>query len=197
MMTYIEMCLSGMASPGNWEKWLADTKDDTRPDAEKLGLAKEEHDDLVGKMRSMDFYVKKRGIPRALTHLWTGCYVRFLYEYDLKNPHLECGWVDIVNDERGFCKIQCDDGFDGGRAVVVRVGDVMEVLPLKERPLLYYKTMLCGECNGCDRMSSAEPPQDCRIYGLLNAINSKRSGDAKFISLYEGTLREKDKNSEN
>lgn len=182
-MTYLEMCQSGKADPENWRKWLKDFPDDGRPAHERLGLLPEEHDDLDRGMRSFFFYVFKRKNARSIDRIWAGCYVRYLYEYDLHDPHFEYGWVDVVNNERGFCRIQCDDSYGGNRAVTVRTIDVMDVLPLKERPLVYYKTMLCGHCNGCDRSSNDAPPAECPRFGFFSAVLSKQKGDAVLMGM--------------
>ena len=184
-MTYLEMCSNGQASPENWRKWLADCPG-SDPIYKRLGLLPEEYEDLDKGMRSMEFYVFKRKHVRSIFRIWPGCYVKYLYEYDAHEPHFERGWVDVVNNERGFCKIQCDDAFNGNRAVVVRTIDVMDILPFKERPLVFYKTMLCGECNGCDRTANEEPPADCPRYGLFNALLSKQKGDEEFMRLLYG-----------
>ena len=185
MMTYIDMCSSGAADPVNWKKWLSDFPG-KEPVNERLGLLPEEYEDLNDGMRSMDFYVFKRKHVRSIYKIWPGCYVKYLYEYDLHEPHFEYGWVDVVNNERGFCKIQCDDSFNGNRAVAVRTIDVMEILPFKERPLVFYKTMICGDCNGCDRTSNDVPMQNCKAFAFMNAILSKQKGDAAFIRLLYG-----------
>lgn len=185
-MNYLEMCVKGCASPENWEKWLVDCPDNTKPIHERLGLLPEEYDDLSKKLRSMNFYVFKSKHIRSIFKIWGGCCVKYLYEYDLYEPHFEFGWVDVVNNEQGFCKIQCDDSYNGNRAVTVRTIDVMEILPFKERPLVYYKTMICGQCNGCDRTSNEQPPVECEKYGFFSAILSKQKGDASFIRLLYG-----------
>lgn len=187
MMTYAEMCGSGSADPEKWKAWLEDTGQTGSP-AEALGLLPEEYADLSGGLRSMGFYVFKKKYARSIFRLWAGCYVKYLFEHDLHEPHFEYGWVDVVNNDQGFCKIQCDDSFNGNRAVTVRIIDVMEVLPLKERPLVYYKTMICGQCNKCDRIAAEPPPMGCPHSRFLNALLSKSSGDSEFHRLYQGVL---------
>ena len=184
-MTYIEMCMKGEAEPKGWKEWLEQNRKEGDKDNELLGLLPEEYEDLSKHVRSFQFYVFKRGFTRSIFNLWGGCYVKYLFEYNGCEPHAECGWVDAVSNTQGFCKIQCDDDFNGGRAVTVRIIDVMEVLPHKERPLIYYKTMLCGQCNKCDHSSNEEPKIDCPHYEFMNAILNKQKGDEKFIELYK------------
>ena len=184
-MTYIEMCMKKEAEPKDWKAWLEQNKKEEDKDNELLGLLPEEYEDLSKEVRSFQFYVFKRSFTRSIFNLWGGCYVKYLFEYNGCEPHVECGWVDAVSNTQGFCKIQCDDDFQGGRAVTVRIIDVMEVLPHKERPLIYYKTMLCGQCNKCDHSSNEEPKIDCPHYEFMNAILNKQKGDDKFIELYK------------
>lgn len=181
--TYIEMCLNGEAEPCNWEKWLDYMKIDPLRRWDCLGITMQEYDDLSNKKRSFDFYVFKSKHQRVLKRLWAGCYVKYVFEIDCHDPHFEFGWVDMVSLDNEYCKIQCDDSFNGGRAVIIRVTDVMEVFPLKERFLVYYKTMICGDCNGCDRMSNELPPDECPYYNFFNACVAKAKGDAQLLSL--------------
>jgi hypothetical protein len=73
----------------------------------------------------------KRKYKRYVKNIWAGCYVKFAFEIDANNPHFEFGWVDVVNNEQGFCKVQCDDSFFGTRALTLRTIDVIEILPYK------------------------------------------------------------------
>lgn len=182
------MCLSGKAEANDWAKWLSDFPSE-EPDYQRLGLLEQEYEDLKGGVRSFAFYIMKRNTARSIFNLWPGCYVKYLYEYDKHEPHFEYGWVDVSSNDRGFCKIQCDDDFHGARAVVVRVIDVMEILPYKERPLVYYKTMICGKCNKCDRSSNETPPVSCPFYDFFGALLSKQKGDGEFIRLYQDSQK--------
>lgn len=184
-MTYIDMCRNGSADQKDWKKWLDENKKDGDRDNELLGLLQEECDDLMNGIRSMGFYVFKSRFVRSIRNIWTGCYVRYLFEYDGHEPHFEIGWVDAVNNQKGFCKIQCDDCYNGNRAVTIRTIDVMEILPHKERPLVYYKTMMCGDCYRCDHSSNEVPAQDCPNHEFMNAILGKQKGDSEFIRLYD------------
>ena len=184
-MTYIEMCRNGSAEPKDWKKWLDGIKKENDKENELLGLLPEEYEDLKNGIRSMGFYVFKSQFARSIFQLWGGCYVRYLFEYDGHEPHFEAGWVDAVSNSKGFCKIQCDDSYCGNRAVTVRTIDVMEILPHKERPLVYYKTMICGQCNKCDHSSNEEPNIECPHYNFMNAMLNKQRGDMEFIRLYD------------
>ncbi len=185
-MTYIEMCMKGEADQKDWKAWLERNRKDGGKENELLGLLPEEYTDLMNGIRSFGFYVFKRRHPRSIFQLWSGCYVKYLFEHEGSEPHFECGWVDGVSNQQGFCNIQCDDGFHGGRAVTVRTIDVMEVLPYKERYLIYYKTMMCGRCDKCDHSSNEEPRIDCPHYEFMNAVLNKQRGDSEFLKLYNG-----------
>ena len=186
MENFIQFCEKNKDyKPENWNEWLEANPDKITPKNELLGLLKEEYDDLEKKIRSMNFYIFKRKFRRSIFHLWGGCYVKFLMEIDLDNPHVEYGWVDIVSNEQGFCKIQCDDSYNGGRAVTIRIIDVIEILPFKERPLVYFKTMICGDCNDCDRLSNKEPPYTCKHFSFFNIILNKQKVDQNFIKTYD------------
>lgn len=184
-MTYLEMCRDGSAEPNDWKRWLDETRKEGDKENELLGLLPEEYEDLKNGVRGMGFYVFKRKHRRSICNLWVGCYVGYLFEYEGSDPHFERGWIDAVSNTQGFCKIQCDDCYNGGRAVTVRTIDVMEILPHKERPLIYYKTMLCGQCNKCDHSSNDEPRMDCPHFELFNAIVGKQRGDTEFLKLYD------------
>ena len=181
--TFVQLCLSGSAEPKNWKAWLYYNKIDNENACERLGVLSEEYEDLNANKRSFDFYVFKRKSIRSIFKVWGGCYVKYAYENNLINPHAEFGWVDSVSNATGFCKIQCDDNFYGNRAVMIRTIDIMEILPMKERFLVYYKTMLCGKCNDCDRSSNDEPPITCRHYELFNAILGKQHGDNELLKI--------------
>lgn len=184
-MTYLDMCKNGSAEPKDWKKWLDETKKEGDKENELLGLLPEEYEDLKNGVRSMGFYVFKRRFPRSIHQLWCGCYVRYLFEYDGMEPHFEVGWVDAVSNSQGFCKIQCDDCYNGNRALTIRIIDVIDILPHKERPLVYYKTMMCGQCDKCDHSSNDEPKTDCPHYEFMNAILHKQRGDTEFVKLYD------------
>ena len=184
--TFVSMCQDGEAEPADWRKWLDMREDKSVPEKDSLGLLDQEYDDLTKNLRSMEFYVTKKKSVRFITKLWPGCYVRYLFEVNPGQPNWEFGWVDAVDAKQVFCKIQCDDNFNGMRAVTVRIIDVMQVLPYKERPLVYYKTMMCGNCNQCDRSANEKPPQSCPYSNFFNALLAKQIGDQKFISLYLG-----------
>ena len=124
------------AESKDWKAWLERNRKDGDKENELLGLLPEEYSDLSKGLRSFGFYVFKRRHVRSIYNIWAGCYVKYLFETEGGEPHFEFGWVDAVSNTQGFCKIQCDDSFNGCRAVTVRTIDVMEVLPNKERHLV-------------------------------------------------------------
>lgn len=187
-MNFLELCESQKIESSCWKKWLEENKKDEVAPYELLGLLKEEYEDLCNDIHSIDFYIFKRKHVRHVKNVWGGCYVKYAFEVDAHDPHFEYGWVDVVNNEKGFCKVQCDDSFVGTRALTLRIIDVMEILPYKERPLVYYKTMVCNDCNDCDRMANQLPPETCKLYGFFNAILNKQQADNEFIKLYNKVL---------
>lgn len=184
-MTFLQLCMNTDTLPKHWKSWLNDNPDKVTLPNELLGLLKQEYDDLINERRSFDFFIFKRKQQQQINQLWAGCYIKFAYESDLHNAHYEYGWVDVVSNEQGFCKVQCDDSYQGNRAVTIRIMDIIEILPFKERPLLYYKTMLCGDCDECDRTQSTLPPETCKLYEFYNAIINKQFADNDFIKLYK------------
>lgn len=168
-----------------WKQWLNYQKDSNESDHVKMGMMQIQYKDLVDGKHSIYFYVEKYKYIRSVFNVWTGCYVKYLFEHNNKEISMERGWVDQVNPNTGFCRIQCDDGYMGGRAVIIRTVDIMEILPCKERFLIYYKTMLCGTCNQCDRASNEEVPISCRLFNFFNSIKNKQVGDQQYIQYYE------------
>ena len=184
-ITFIKMCQEGKAQPRDWKAWLEVNPDKQTQKKDLLGLLKEEYEDLEKGTHSMDFFLLKRKMQKPIKNVWAGCYVKFAFEIDAHDPHFEFGWVDIVNNEQGFCKVQCDDNFFGTRALTLRIMDVLEIYPFKERPLIYYKTMICNECNECDRIANDLPPDECPYNEFFNAILNKQIADLQFINLYK------------
>lgn len=196
MNTFLNLCKNTDTESKYWQKWLEENPDKKTSPNELLGIRPEEYEDLKQGIHSFDFYIFKSNHEKYLYQLWSGCYIAFAFEIDKCNPHLEYGWVDIVSNEHGFCKVQCDDSYNGNRALTIRISDVMEILPFKERPLIYYKTMLCGDCNDCDRISIELPPETCQIREFFDAIINKQKSDAEFIRLYK-MIDEKNKSADN
>lgn len=187
-MTFLELCRKENLEPKNWKEWLEANKKDNVAPYELIGIEKEQYDDLFDNVHSIDYYLFKSKFERNVKNVWGGCYVKYAFEIDAQEPHFEFGWVDVVNNEQGFCKIQCDDSFFGTRALTLRIYDIIEILPYKERPLIYYKTMVCNECNDCDRMANELPPESCKLYEFFNAILNKQKADNQFIKLYNGVI---------
>lgn len=188
-MSYLDDYIGGKLSE-NDIKTIFD-RDDKNQDAsmhEKYGLLREEYADYKSGTRNMAFYVFKRKMPRSIYRLWPGCYVKFAFQYDLAEPHYEYGWVDVVDGRVGMVRIQCDDTYQGNRALTVRIIDVMEILPYKERPLVYYKSMICGDCALCKREENSFP-ENCPQFCFFNAILNKQIADNQFLSLYNKEVK--------
>jgi hypothetical protein len=79
-------------------------------------------------------------------------YIRFAYDpHQNGNTTVFCGWVDKVESSERYwgwhvVAIQVDDKHSGNRAVNIRKRDVLEILPFKIRPLVYYRRVLCTTC---------------------------------------------------
>lgn len=185
MKTYFEMYLKGEVGGINWEEYVNSQKKEN-PDLQEheiLGVLPEEYVDLKDKTRDFNFYAFKRKNKKTLVGLWAGAYVKFAFQYDLQEPHSEYGWVDAVDRNKQFVRIQCDDTYQGGRALTVRFVDVLEVMPCKERYLIYYKTMICGICNKCGRDTN-DFPGDCPKFNFFNAVLNKQKKDNEFFTEY-------------
>lgn len=194
-MTFMKLCQQTDTDSSLWEKWLNSNSDKEKyKEYELLGLLPEEYEDLKNKIHTFKFYIEKRKFNRSIHNLWTGCYVKYLYDKDMTEPVSLTGWVDAISNDKRFCKIQCDDCFDGCRALNIRTMDVLEILPFKERYLIYYKTMICGNCNDCDRVSNDMPPLNCKHYEFFNAIVNKQKADKQFLELYQKVKMNENKN---
>ena len=148
-----------------------------------LGLLPEEYKDYSDGIRNLEFYIFKRKIKKTINKIWPGCYVQFAFQYDLGQPHIERGWVDVIDTKLGLVRIQCDDNMQGNRALTVRVVDIVEILPLKERYLVYYKTMVCGDCNKCNHENN-DFPKECPNFNFFNALMNKQRSDRQFLEIY-------------
>lgn len=187
-MTFIEICQNDKSiQPEYWSDWLKEVNSVlNKPNYQLLGLQEEQYQDLINKKRTMTFFIFKKQQKRLIDKLWTGCYVKFVYENDCaRNPHFQRGWIDVIDNKTKLCKIQCDDSFNGMRALILNISDIIQILPYKERPLIYYKTMICGDCNDCDRASNEINQESCPHFYFFNAIISKQQMDNTFISSYE------------
>jgi hypothetical protein len=55
------------------------------------------------------------------------------------------GWVDEVRDK--MVNLQCDDGDNLGlRGITIDLKFIVEILPFKPRPLMWWKRELCKKC---------------------------------------------------
>ena len=192
--TFLELYANNQVKKEDLEEFVKACTDKypDKPIWERVGLSEDEYYDLTHKLRDLDFYVFKRKYKRDIQKLWVGCYVKFIYqmEPDTSKPHFEWGWVDVLDVKHELARLQCDDTFQGNRAVTVRTADIVEVLPLKERPLVFYKTMICGECKKCDEESDGFP-RNCPKFNFFNAIKNKQKHDIEFIVEYYKLINDK------
>jgi len=181
--TYLDLCLHHGAEPSNWEKYVADNISEGVKPYDLLGIGESDFAKLANKQHTFEFYVMRIKLCQKVKCVWPGTYIAFLVEHDNK-PHLEFGWVDVIDVKGKLCKVQCDDNFYGMRAFVISVDDISAILPCKERPLVYYKTILCNGCNQCDRSANNPVPPLCKHKGFFDAVLDKQVADAQFLVLY-------------
>ncbi len=181
--TFLELCLQGKASSENWEKYVNENITQHISPYELLGVSEQDFAKLIQRQHTFEYYVIRCQICKKVKCVWPGAYIAFLVEHDSR-PHLEFGWVDVIDTKGKLCKVQCDDNFHGMRAFVISIDDISAILPCKERPLVYYKTMLCNECNKCDRSSNESVPDFCAHKAFFDAILDKQLADAQFLTLY-------------
>ena len=181
--TFLELCLQGKAIPEDWESYVnKNVSQETKPH-ELLGIGESDFAKLMQKQHTFEFFVMRRKIGCKLKRVWPGTYVSFIVEHDNK-PHIEFGWVDVIDVAGRLCKVQCDDSFHGMRAFVITIDDIVAILPFKERPLVFYKTVLCEDCNRCDRSANEAVPSNCPHERFFNAILDKQVADAQFLVIY-------------
>ena len=183
--TFLELYNKGCVDHNSWEYFLKEKSAEfpEMSEHEIIGISKEEFEDLKGRTRNIPFYSFKMKHRKTIIWIWTGAYIKFAFQYDLAEPHIEYGWVDIVDRTGKYLRVQCDDELDGQRQLIVRSIDVLEVLPTKERKLIFYKTMVCGDCEKCKRQTN-DFPGDCPKYHFFNAILNKQMKDEEFFNEY-------------
>lgn len=185
METFMDLYFKGKMKETDWEFFLREKKNENPEmyDNEIIGLTKEEFEDLKDGTRNIPFYAFKSKHRKTIIKIWTGAYIKFAYQYDLLEPHIEYGWVDIVDQTGNFLRVQCDDTYEGRRSLILRLVDVLEVLPSKERKLIFYKSMVCGTCEKCNRVTN-DFPKDCPKFYFFNAILNKQIKDEEFFNEY-------------
>lgn len=182
-MNFLELVASGKEPPeafqSYWMRYEIDPEGRSAP--EYFGITEQELRDVRGGARSFRFialrYLKRRHL---LTKVLPGTYVQFITEHESAGPCLEYGWVDRFIGEKGVAVIQCDDCYFGNRSVEIGIEDVLRILPSKERPNVFYKSMLCGECRDCSR-HSGEFVSSCPFYGLFKDMKRNRQNTRKVI----------------
>lgn len=183
--TFMDLYIKGNVAPESWTYFVENTKHDN-PEMQEydiVGISKEEYEDLKANTRNIQFYAFKRKYRKTIDRIWTGAYIKFAFQYDLTEPHVEYGWVDIVDQTGKYLRVQCDDTFEGQRQLTLRSADVLEILPTKERKLIFYKTMVCGDCKICNRVTN-DFPGECPQYNFFNAILNKQIKDDEFFQEY-------------
>lgn len=178
----LKLVLTGKESPNAFSRykahWLADNEGKTL--AEYLGVAEDDLEDLENQ-HSFSFIVCRTFYRKhLLDRVFPGVYVQFIVEYDLQAPHREYGWVDAFDKEKKTVDIQCDDSYYGNRSMTINIRDIVQVLPTKERPNIFFKAMLCKECKNCSK-DSGEFIEECPFYGLFSKIKENRLGSKDII----------------
>jgi len=195
--SYLQRFIKNEVSAEGWKDFISDLRENHPGTSvlEPMGLLKDELEELEKGKRNLEFFAfKRKSNSRIIVKLWPGCYVKYAMQYDNAEPHFEYGWIDAVEGRIGFARIQCDDTYMGARAVSVRTSDIMEILPYKERPLVYYKTMICGDCNKCQRQTNDFPP-NCPQFDFFNAIMNKQRGDIEFLKFYFEVVKKRNESN--
>ena len=182
---FLELCANDLADANSWEYFLNVKKQENPeiPEHEIIGISEEEYEDLKARTRNITFYIFKMKHKKLIVRIWTGAYIKFAFQYDLAEPHAEYGWVDLVDRTGRALRVQCDDNMEGRRQLFVRTNDVLEILPSKERKLIYYKTMVCGECKKCN-VETNDFPKECPKFDFFNAILNKQMMEEQFFEEY-------------
>lgn len=180
-----ELVIKGKESPDSYEKYLElwKSSDKKKSLSEYLGVSENDVKDLEDG-RSFRFIVF-RAIHKKhnLDKIFPGAYIQFVNEYGLSDPILEYGWVDKFEKETKTVSIQCDDAYYGNRAVSIKLNDILQILPMKERPNIFYKAMLCKGCNICSHEVS-DFTENCPFYDLFTSIKQNRLDSKSRIKEY-------------
>lgn len=154
-------------------------------DYEYLGFTEAEWGEYLGKKNLQMLVLRRKHKKCELTSasILTGCYIKFGIQYgETSTPHIEYGWISNVTTSE-MVDVQCDDGYEGARGILVDLRDVFEILPLKERPILYYKQMLCHNCFGCNPYTSCFV-QSCKFVNFFKQIELNRKNYTTHNSEY-------------
>lgn len=186
--TLFEKVVRGEETPKSFERYVLQWKMDNEGKtlSEFIGIPEEELKGIQEGVHTFLFYVIRRiRRKQLLDTVFPGCYVQFAIEYPEMNAHLEYGWVDLFEEKTKAVHIQCDDNFYGRRVVEINIKDITQILPIKERPNVFYKAMLCKECTKCEN-ESGEFVLDCPFYELFKTLKQNRIQSRDTIGKYLG-----------
>lgn len=180
--TLLNLVLTGKESanayPSYVEQWDIDNQGKTL--ADYLGVSEEDIEDLNNHHSFAFIAYRIYHRKHLLDKIYPGTYVQFVVEYDDQIPHKEYAWVDSFNKEDKTVDVQCDDSFYGNRSLTINLRDIIQVLPTKERPNIFFKAMLCKDCKNCSK-ESGEFIEDCAFYSLFTKIKQNRLNSRDLI----------------
>ena len=178
----LKLVLLGKESPSAFQRYkmLWEVNNEGKTLAEYLGVSESDLEDLNNNhsFRFVAFRTFYR--KHLLERVFSGAYVQFVSECEYQQPRLEYGWVDFFNRENKTVDVHCDDNYQGNRALTINLRDIVQLLPTKERPNIFFKAMLCQECKDCSK-DSGEFIEDCPFFGLFTAIKENRLGGREII----------------
>lgn len=186
--TFLELVLSGAARPEMFNhrkiEWEVNPEGQTL--AENMGIKEHELEMVLNGSHSF-LFIAYRLIHKKhnLDFVLPGAYVQFAVEYSNFPSHIEYGWVDKFNSETKRVELQCDDNNEGKRSIEIDLEDITQLLPLKERPNIYYKAMLCKNCKDCNR-ESGEFIENCSFYPLFSEMKENRVKSNQIIGRFLG-----------
>ena len=186
--TLFEKVVRGEESPNAFERYVTIWEEDNEGKtlSEYIGIPEDEIEEIKkGNHTFLFFVLRKVRRKQLLEVVFPGCYVQFAIEYPEMRAHLEYGWVDVFDEKNKEVHIQCDDNFYGTRVVVIKIEDITQILPTKERPNVFYKAMLCGDCKKCEN-NYGEFIKDCPFYELFKTLKQNRLQSRDTIGKYLG-----------
>lgn len=185
---FFKLVLQGKELPSAFDRykiqWEVDHEGKTL--AEYIGVTEYDIHDLLEVRHSFEF-IFLRCIHRkhSLDRVFPGIYVQFIAEYDDMRPHFEYGWIDSFDEKKQSARLQCDDTCSGNRSLEINIRDILQILPTKERPNIFFKAMLCKECKDCSH-ESGEFIEECPFFSLFSSIKRNRIQSRQTVGKFLG-----------